>query len=158
MLDNMEIDETLVPKGNYDLVLYNPPTRGTVELVKQELTGIMEELAKSTLNKNRKYSHVWIEPNGDKYSDVVNEMVTLKTVPRPQFLGLLKNCNKFITNSSCAYYEAPFLIDKDKIIHIGARNVNRNSKFANMSIKNANENIMKLFRWLDEHSDNISTR
>jgi UDP-N-acetylglucosamine 2-epimerase len=46
-------------------------------------------------------------------------------LPRPQFLGLLKNCQRFITNSSCAIYEAPHFLKPEQIIMVGDRNKNR---------------------------------
>ena len=46
-------------------------------------------------------------------------------LPRPQFLGLLKNCRRFITNSSAAIYEAPHFLKPEQIIMVGDRNRNR---------------------------------
>jgi UDP-N-acetylglucosamine 2-epimerase len=46
-------------------------------------------------------------------------------LPRPQFLGLLKNCHRFVTNSSCAIYEAPHFLKPEQIVQIGNRNLNR---------------------------------
>ncbi len=64
MLDNLEVDESLVPKEAYDLFLENP---GNPQIVLKDKTKLLPSL------------------------------------PRPQFLGLLRNCRKFITNSSCEY-------------------------------------------------------
>lgn len=139
MLDNMETDETLIPELPYDLVLYNPPTQLPKEGIKKEIHSIQAILSKH---------YIWITPNGDKNSDLVEPFTNTDSVPRPQFLGLLKNCNRFITNSSCQYYEAPFIISKDKIISIGVRNKDRSSKYSNMSIRNASDNIIKIFKEL----------
>lgn len=141
MLDNLEIDETSIPTKPYDLVLYNPPTTEGEERVKEELKTIEGILIKN---------YIWIEPNGDKYSDLVLPYINEKTLPRPKFLGLLKNCNRFITNSSCQDYEAKFLIDKKKIQGIGMRNILRESRFSNMEIPNASDNVMKVIRSLNE--------
>jgi hypothetical protein len=46
-------------------------------------------------------------------------------LPRPQFLGLLKNCQRFITNSSAAIYEAPHFLKPEQIVMVGDRNKNR---------------------------------
>jgi len=46
-------------------------------------------------------------------------------LPHDQLLGLIACCKKFYTNSSSGVYEAPFLIDKDKIIWLGKRNKGR---------------------------------
>ncbi len=67
-------------------------------------------------NPCTKIKEVFIAPNPDiKYG----------TLPQGQLLGLIKRCKKFMTNSSCGVYEAPFLIDKKKIIWLGKRNVGR---------------------------------
>ena len=139
MLDNMEIDESIVPNDWYNLVLYNPPTLNPLDMA-PDIASIRILIGD--------YNYIWIEPNGDKFSDVINEYITHKTLPRKQFLGLLKNCNRFITNSSCQYYEAPFLLKPEQIISIGKRNKNRESKYGDMSIPDASENIMKVFRSL----------
>jgi UDP-N-acetylglucosamine 2-epimerase len=144
MLDNMEIDESMAPKEKYDLILYNPITTSKektledIESIQNQFKGL----------KEARRLQIWLEPNGDVYSDLISPYVTQKTLPRALFLGLLKNCERFITNSSCQYYEAPYLISKDKIISIGERNSNRESKYSNMSISNASENIIKVLRSL----------
>lgn len=50
-----------------------------------------------------------------------------ENLPHPIFLGLLKNCERFITNSSAAYYEAPTFLKPEQIILIGDRNKARSS-------------------------------
>ena len=137
-IDDLTIDESKIPDGKYDLVLYNPSTLGTVEDVKKEIQEILKELEKST--------HIWMEPNGDKYSELVSTFVTTKTVSRPQFLGLLKNCNKFISNSSSLYYEAPLFLKDEQIIHIGERNKNRECMNSDLTIGNASDNIIKVLK------------
>lgn len=136
MLDDMKTNDSVVPKEKYDLVLYNPSTLyGEDEVLDDlgEIQGIIE-------GKN----HIWIAPNGDKFSDIIEPFVTHKSLPRPQFLGLIKGCDRFITNSSCQYYEAPFLMNKDNIISIGKRNTERESKYADMSGEQATKNIIKI--------------
>jgi len=144
MLDNLEVDEEIditkeygVKKGDYDLILYNPVTRESEENILKEIENI---------EKIRDFNYIWIEPNGDKYSDLLENMVTHYNLPRPEFLRLLKDCNRFITNSSCQYYEAHFLIKPDQIISIGKRNKDRESKVADMSIKHASDNVIKFIR------------
>jgi len=141
MLDNMEINEHNIPNKPYDLILYNPPTTSSDYEIRKEIEKI-------DYMKNENY--IWIVPNGDYGSYLVNKYSNTKNLPRERFLGLLKHCDKFITNSSCQYYEAPFLIDKEKIISIGERNAERESKYADMTIPNASKNIMKVFRSLDD--------
>ncbi len=55
----------------------------------------------------------------------INNIYVKKRMGQKYFLSLITNCDYFITNSSSANYEAPALIDSDKIIHIGNRNKNR---------------------------------
>lgn len=62
---------------------------------------------------------VFIGPNPDQQ---------YASLPQEQLLGLIKKCEKFYTNSSCGVYEAPFLIDKKKIIWLGKRNKGRKYK------------------------------
>ena len=149
MLDNLdEIDESLVPNHTYDLVLYNPPTTGTEIDVINEI-GNIHRIRENFAREFGCYPYIWLDSNGDMYSELIDKYVTHRNIPRHQFLGLLKNCNRFITNSSCSYYEAPFIMkNKNNIIHIGVRNAERESKTSNMSIPNASENIMQILRKL----------
>ncbi len=139
MLDNLELDKSKNPKQPYDLVLYNPPTR----LSKKEILNEVEQIKKLLTKK-----YVWVEPNGDFGSELIKPQVTHSNLPRPEFLGLMSCCDRFITNSSCMYYEAPFLLKQKQIIPLGERNTERESKYADMKIKNASENIIKIFKRL----------
>ena len=70
-------------------------------------------------NPCTKIKEIFIGSNSDKgYANL----------PQEQLLGLIKKCEKFFTNSSCGVYEAPFLIDKKKIIWLGKRNKGRKFK------------------------------
>ena len=141
-LDSLETDPSFVPEfpvGKYDVVLYNPVTRGTEEDVMEDIQEIKKHLEKP---------YLWIMPNGDKYSNIVAPYVTHETLPRAGFLSLLKSCRRFITNSSCQYFEAPFVMDKDRIISIGKRNIERESRYSDMTIPNASDNIIKLLEEL----------
>jgi GDP/UDP-N,N'-diacetylbacillosamine 2-epimerase (hydrolysing) len=141
MLDNLEVDESCVPEDRpFDVVLYNPPTLHTRDKIKSELEYI---------NEIKKINTIWLSPNGDLNSDLIQEYVNMPNLSRPSFLGLLKNCDKFITNSSCQYYEAPFLMSKDNIVSIGIRNEERSSKYSDMTISGASDNIIKLLKELD---------
>lgn len=142
MLDDLSIDNSIVPNEKYILILYNPNT-------------LCREKTKEDINQINDYLHVfsnlktiWIEPNGDPNSDLVMEYVTHKNLPRPQFLALIKNCSAFVTNSSCQYYEAQFLIDESKIKPIGERNSMRESKISDMSIKGATKRTINILETL----------
>jgi acetyltransferase-like isoleucine patch superfamily enzyme len=143
MLDNMEIDESEVPDFPYNLVLYNPPT--------SDLAKVYDEIIEIQDNIYFEYKrYFWIAPNGDKGSEFIKQFANLRSMPRPKFLGYLKNCNQFITNSSCAEYEAQFLLKPEQIIHIGERNKDRESKHADMTIPNASDNIINILKTLDK--------
>lgn len=116
-----DVDESLVPNKKYDLILCNPITHNIMENVKGFGPLIYD---------NEKIG-VIIGPNPDEgfleicYSG--NNIIKYDNLPRPQFLGLLKNCQRYITNSSSAYYEAPYFLKPDQIIMIGERNKNRST-------------------------------
>lgn len=67
-------------------------------------------------NPCTKIKEIFIGPNPD---------VQYGSLPQEQLLALIKECEHFYTNSSCGVYEAPFLIDKDKITWLGKRNRGR---------------------------------
>lgn len=154
-----DIDETDVPDEQYILVLYNPPTRRPNATIKSELVEISNLLSwYEYVETPPVKKFIWIEPNGDKKSYLVKEFVEnlifykkmdiefCSTIDRNAFLGLIKNTHGFVTNSSCASSEAIYLIPRCKIQHIGVRNASRESKTADMGIKNASDNIMKILR------------
>jgi UDP-N-acetylglucosamine 2-epimerase len=147
MLDDMKTDSSKLPSFPYILVLYNPPTLVPESVIKSDLIETQFKISElKSKYKLRKY--IWIEPNGDKQSDLVLEHSNQKNLPRPQFLGLLKNCRFFITNSSCQFYEAPFFLKPDQIIPIGKRNSERDSKNADMTMTGATEKIISLLEKL----------
>lgn len=145
MLDNMKVDESVlsdkIKTGEYLLVLYNPCT----ETMAEDLQAINDEIILSDK------PYVWIAPNNDKGYNKITQANTANQ-PREKFLALIKNCAKFITNSSSAYYEAPFFLKPEQIIKIGMRNKDRNST-TGMDKKNATKNIIKAVRQL-EKADN----
>ncbi len=67
-------------------------------------------------NSCTKIKEIFIGPNPDQ---------SYANLPQEQLLGLIKKCNKFLSNSSAIVYEAPFLIKKNQIIHLGKRNRGR---------------------------------
>lgn len=135
-LDNMSFDNVMLPKKPYDLILYNPPTIYDAKIINKDLDFI---------NSIKSKNHFWIEANGDKGSDLINKYITCPNLNREMFLSLLKNCERFISNSSSIYYEAQFLIEEHQIIKVGERNKNR-SEGADMSIKNASKKIIKILK------------
>jgi UDP-N-acetylglucosamine 2-epimerase len=142
MLDNLEIDISAVPKEKYILILYNPNTMSKKE-TKNDLDTIQ-----TIIQEHKDKKVIWVEPNGDPNSDMVKPFISHSNFPRKQFLGLMKHCSFFVTNSSCQYYEAQFLLDKNKIISIGKRNTSRESKYSEMSIGGATGRIINLLECL----------
>lgn len=124
-LDDMVIDESLVPidymptpDGDqkviepYDLVLFN-----TEPLVENVSVDLLIGTTKTIL--------IGSNPDGRTPLPVERFDEYYPNLPRAQFLGLLKNCRRFITNSSAAIYEAPYFLKPEQIIMVGLRNRNR---------------------------------
>lgn len=157
MMENLPLDDSVLEtaeleKGKYDLILYNP-FRGHIT---EDLTQIKKELLEGEVmdikgDKEHGFGtpFVWIKPNTDRGYEYVMQFANSSSQPRPKFLSLIKHCRRFITNSSCAHYEAPFLIKKKQIVQIGLRNAERESKYAKMDIPNASENIIKAIKSLE---------
>ncbi|MBI4128403.1 MAG: UDP-N-acetylglucosamine 2-epimerase [Parcubacteria group bacterium] len=112
--DDVKIDESLCPEEPYDLVLMNP-----VPLSRD----------RTRLDAFNALTEVWrrcviIGPNEDPLRELIvqqtknfiaNDVSRSRVdyyergLPRPQFLGLLKNCRRFISNSSATVFEAEYL-------------------------------------------------
>lgn len=120
--DDVEIDESLVPKEpqQYDLFLMNPLSISH-EKTKEELSHALRLLDKST---------VFIGPNEDPNREVIIQAIKghqyyYESLPRSQFLGLLKNAKRFISNSSAIHYEAPYFGIPPVVINPSIRNSQR---------------------------------
>jgi UDP-N-acetylglucosamine 2-epimerase len=164
MMENIELNDSvlaengLVP-GEYDIILYNPFRGHIIEDLAQIQEVLFEKEVihlKKGENKESgfKTPFLWLRPNTDRGSEFILHYIGTRYAlspaqPRPKFLSLIKNCRYFITNSSCAHYEAPFLIKKKQIIQIGLRNAERESKYAKMDIPNASENVIKALKDLE---------
>lgn len=121
--DDIEVDESECPNEKFDLVVYSPPTKRP-DLIESELDEIESLLNKPT---------IWIGPSGDPQSDSiislakelerVGKVKFYANLPRPKFLGLLKECTRAIGNSSSFLLELPYFGKKH--IHIGVRNRGR---------------------------------
>jgi len=148
LADDLSIDTSLVPDEPYDLLLYNPNVKSEVEI---------ENIVKLINEKT-----IIIEGNDDPFYNPLNNYINQEriryktfylTLPRDQFLGLLKNCEHFITNSSSAYYEAPYFLKKDQIILVGLRNKRRSTDFSWENYKpGASKKVVDiLYEWLKEN-------
>jgi len=127
--DDVTPDYSLVPEGEYNLILYNPVTRGTREEVRATIEEELYE-AEWTHYTERRFT-ILIGPNPDLEFSLggLREKADLyyPSLPRPQFLGLVANARVFITNSSAGIYEAPVLMkgEGQRVIPIGRRNKGR---------------------------------
>ena len=114
-------------KGNEILLLQHPITTQSELSKKQILT---------TLNAivNLKLHTIAIAPNSDagnkeifknlkNYSNKYNFITMHATVPRSDFLGLLKNCGVFVGNSSSGMIEASYF--NIPVVNIGIRQEGR---------------------------------
>jgi len=121
--DDIEVDTSLCPDGEFDLVVYHPPTKRP-DLIESELDEIESMLDKPT---------IWVGPSGDPGSDLVvarakrlereGRVEFHQNLPRPKFLGLLKRCARAIGNSSAFFCELPHFGKRH--VHIGVRNSGR---------------------------------
>lgn len=133
-LDNVSLDESLCPKDSYDLVLLHPDPI-SIEATYNDLKETVQAIK---LRSNQ--TVIWLRPNKDKNCEIINlflnevayssellpylkELKIYDNLPRTQFLGLLKNCSRYISNSSSLLYEAPYF--RIGTVNIGLRNRDR---------------------------------
>lgn len=157
MMENLILDDTVLQEaqlttGGYDVILYNPFRGHIIEDIAQIKKVLIEgeiENIKGDKESGFKTPFIWLRPNTDRGYEYIMQFANSPCQSRPRFLSLIKHCRKFITNSSCAYYEAPFLIKKKQIIQIGLRNAERESKYAKMDIAGASDNIIQALKTLE---------
>lgn len=121
-LDDLKLNLGLVPNDPYDLVLINPET------LKDSGINLLKQVDLITKEFRRK--SIWLPSNPDQFNKLIGKINFdyANSPSRSQFLGLLSQCKRFITNSSAAYYEAPYVMkDPSRIIMVGERNLNRNT-------------------------------
>ena len=80
------------PKEPYDLILFNPETQREGDICCQYS---YKDYVKSP-------NYIMVAPNEDDPQHT-------GSIPRLEFLNLLKHCTNFISNSSATLYEAPYL-------------------------------------------------
>lgn len=158
MMESLEFDDRVLEEAQltdkgYDIILYNP-FRGHIMEDIAQIKQVLLEGEVEDIEGDRQSGFgtpfIWLRPNTDRGYEYIMQFANSPTQTRPRFLSLVKHCRKFITNSSCAHYEAPFLIKKKQIIQIGLRNAERESKYAKMDIPNASDNIIKALKDLEE--------
>lgn len=124
--DDLELDDSLVPNILYDLVLMHPVNQFPKKS-KEEIKQVFKMLDKFTvvLYPNYDLGREYIVEEIEKHRGDPNIQIIEKNLPRPQFLSLIKNCERFISNSSSTVYEAPFF--GRKVINPSIRNIERES-------------------------------
>jgi UDP-N-acetylglucosamine 2-epimerase len=123
-MDDVEIVKFLDGVVPYDLVLYHPPGDAP-KLIDEELDEIERIITTNSVYEGGdvedvSHRHVyWIHPNGDPGSTIImnriekvwrslgGRLYTYANLPRSAFLGLMKNCSRYIGNSSSMVCEAP---------------------------------------------------
>jgi UDP-N-acetylglucosamine 2-epimerase len=104
----------------YDLVLYNTPTSLSEKEISNDIASIWNII------QGHQAILIGSNPDGNEWESLKESAYHYYDhLPRPQFLGLLKNCQRFITNSSCAITEAPYFLKPEQIVMVGDRNRNR---------------------------------
>ena len=174
-LDDVEVIESPDGVVPYDLVLYHPP-RNEPELINEELDEIESIITTNIVYEDGHAEDVsyrrvyWIHPNGDPGSTIITDRIarvwrslngrlyTYSNLPRPTFLGLMKNCSRFIGNSSSMVYEAPAWIREDQIIHIGDRNRNRSFDEIQTGGTDRVMNIMEEINWKTDFKNGAHPR
>ncbi len=144
-MENIKISEKLVPEHSYNLFLYNETTK-------------RDDIVIFTFDDKNHFPTIWIGGNPDGDNKQLKKEAILfgdqwyDNVPRDEFFGLLKNCSEFITNSSAAYYEAPYFLKAEQIIMVGERNAGRTKTFFKPEDYHASVKIRKhLEYWWEAH-------
>jgi len=150
-LDDLpELDFSLVPTEPYDLILINAETLNPTDFIitKIEVDNTLKIFIGSNPDKEITYDNIYFERDIKKGFPETHFRY-YNNIPRSQFLGLLKNCKRYITNSSSSVYEAPLYLKPEQIIKIGERNKNRSSNFEEMQKypNTANRIITILKEW-----------
>ncbi len=130
--DNIVIDESETPDHPYVLVLWHPvPTNE--KITDEEAISLFHRL-EAILKKFPDIHIYWLPPNKEECSESIllhqtslkeaNDRVhIIERMPRPKFLGWLKNATVFISNSSSTIYEAPHL--ETQVLNFSVRNQER---------------------------------
>ena len=124
----------------YDLILVHPQSLSQKGTIKDMIK------VKNTIIKGKK--NIIIRGNEDKNSGILETLWEelggcYNTVDKNRFLSFLKYCDRFITNSSCSYYEAPLFLEEKQIVRIGSRNKGREIVKYNKEDLNSTERMVE---------------
>jgi UDP-N-acetylglucosamine 2-epimerase len=111
----------------YDLILVHPQSLSLTETQcdVEEIIKTIDKKKKNIVirgNKDKNYTplyRLWKDLERDGIAEVHDNL------EKSKFISILAGCDRFITNSSCAFYEAPIFLEPSQILHIGKRNKNR---------------------------------
>jgi len=157
--DDIEIDTSLCPAGQkYDLLLLLPEQFG------DNSNQIMWEKARKMVRPN--IFTIAIKPNEDPGADKLWKNIKQglynypviwhdKSVPRMKFLGLLKNCEHYISNSSSTLFEAPAF--NIKVLNPSQRNRIRTPPDPSM-LRGGADKVVKLLSELDLSNPELLTK
>ena len=128
--DHINIDESHCPTVPYDLVILHPDPV-SIEATQKDCQKVAEVLWGSRQPKNYV---VWLAPNKDTNHEIIEKFASLtrsrgigftyhpENIARPRFLGLLKNAQRCVGNSSSFIYEKSYLNKTSEVIMVGHRN------------------------------------
>ena len=143
---NFNNDSPTVSKSQdvYDLVLLHPQSlsrEGTVKDKNAALSHIDPSKKTIVIRGNMDQNYDVLYDCWDSMSDLEN-ITIIDHLGKNEFIFTLSNADRFITNSSCSYYEAPLFLNEEDIVRIGRRNRNREIVNYSMSELKSNKEIV----------------
>lgn len=112
---------------DFDLILMHPQS-----MSRMSTNNDKDELLKK-INFNKR--NIVVMGNKDKNYDIFYDLwdefskneifIIYDNLAKDEFISLMKNADRFLTNSSCSYYEAPAFMKESQIVRIGKRNRGR---------------------------------
>lgn len=127
-LSDIDIDsEDSLMSEEYDLVLVHPQSlsRSATQKDRDEIISLLNPERKTVIikgNRDLNYDVLY-----DLWKDLSSSenVEVFQNLEKEPFINLLRNCERFITNSSCSFYEAPLFLEDNQIIRVGNRNRGR---------------------------------
>jgi UDP-N-acetylglucosamine 2-epimerase len=132
-LSDLDLNKKVFNQG-HDLILVHPQSLSQLGTQKDrdQVKSLFDKEKRTIIirgNKDKNYEVLY-----DLWEDLsVHKNVTIyNNLDKDLFIDVLSSCDRFITNSSCSFYEAPIFLNPDQIVHIGDRN--RGREVANYSM------------------------
>ena len=125
-LSNLNLDDCASVEDDFDLVLMHPQSLSVenTEADAREVRQLFKDKKTYIIKGNQDKNHEILD-------DLWQELSTLENITvhgnlaKNDFISLLSSCSRFITNSSCSFYEAPLFLKEEQIIRVGDRNKSR---------------------------------